>query len=184
MESPCAPGASPLAARLPGRSGSPSCPPAHAASTAQAAGTARAVAARKAAPALSIGTSATSYAFSSMVRLTVSMGRTHGNRAVSVYAAPAGLRQWLWHRGRVSFAGKLRVYFRLTRTTRFTVVCGGDARDAPVRVSRTLNAVARVAEGLSGCYRKARAGAITYYVFHASRMLVLHATWLFLVVVK
>ena len=153
--------------------------PARAASVARAVSTASAAsgaAARKVAPALSIRTSATSYAYSTRVRLTVTLGRTHANRRVSIYAAPFGLRRWLWHSGKVNAAGRLQVYFRLTRTTKFTAVFGGDARDAPARVSRTLNAVAIVTEALSGYFRKTRVHGITYYVFRASKTLVLHAT--------
>ncbi len=135
-----------------------------------------AVVTRKAAPSLSIRTSATTYAYSSRVWLTVSLGRTWANRMVAIYATPVGVRGWLWHRGRVNSAGKLRVYFRLTRTTTFTVVFGGDAHDAPVRVSRTVQALARVANGFSGYYARTRVGGITYYVFHARKMLVLRAT--------
>ena len=109
-----------------------------------------AVVARKAAPSLSIRTSATTYAYSSRVWLTVSLGRTRANRMVAIYAAPAGVRGWLWHRGKVNSAGTLRVYFRLTRTTTFTVVFRGDAHDAPARVSRTVQALARVADAFSG----------------------------------
>ena len=131
--------------------------------------------ARKAAPSLSIRTSATTYVYSSRVRLTVSLGRTRANRVVAIYAAPVGVRRWLWHRGKVNSAGKLRVYFRLTRTTTFTVVFGGDAHDAPARVTRTVQALARVADGFSGYYARTRVGGTTYYVFHAKKMLVLRA---------
>jgi hypothetical protein len=135
-----------------------------------------AVAAREGAPALSITASAATYAYASRVWLTVSLGRTRANRMVSIYATPVGLRGWLWHRGKVNSAGRLRVYFRLTRTTTFTVVFRGDAHDARARASRTVRALARVADGLSGFYAQTRAGGITYYAFHASRKLVLHAT--------
>jgi hypothetical protein len=153
--------------------------PARAVSAARAVSTASAVSgavARKAVPALSIGTSATTYAYSSRVWLTVRLGRTRANRRVSIYAAPVGARHWLWHKGKVNAAGQLRVEFRLTRTTTFTAIFGGDARDAPARASRTVNAVARVAEALSGYSGKTRARGITYYVFRSRRMLVLHAT--------
>lgn len=135
-----------------------------------------ALVARKAAPALSIRTSATTYAYASRVWLTVSLGRTRADRAVAIYAAPVGVRGWLWHRGKVNSAGQLRVYFRLTRTTTFTVVFGGDARDAPARASRTVQALARVADAISGYYARTRVGDTTYYLFHASKQLVLHAT--------
>jgi hypothetical protein len=137
---------------------------------------AAAVSARKRAPALSISTNARTYAYSTLVRLNVRLGRTRPNRRVSIYAAPVGLRRWVWYSGKVTSAGKLHRYFRLTRTTTFTVVFGGDARDAPARASRTLNAVARVANAVSGYYKKTRAGHITYYVFRSRRMLVLRAT--------
>jgi hypothetical protein len=140
------------------------------------AGAISAATAAKAAPALSIGTSATAYGYSSQVRLTVSLGRTYANRRVSVYAAPAGLRPRLWRSGKVSAAGHLRGYFLLTRTTTFTAVFGGDARDAPARASRTLYAAAHVANGLGGYDKKIRARGITYYVFRSSRMLILHST--------
>ena len=120
-------------------------------------------------------TSATTYVYASRVWLTVSLGSTRANRTVAIYAAPVGVREWLWHRGKVNSAGKLRAYFRLTRTTTFTVVFGGDARDAPARASRTVQALARVADGISGYYAKTRVGGTTYYVFHASKLLVLHA---------
>jgi hypothetical protein len=135
-----------------------------------------AVVARKAPPTLSIRTSATTYPYSSRVWLTVTLGRTRANRMVAIYAAPVGVRNWLWHRGEVNSAGQLRVFFRLTRTTTFTVVFGGDARDAPARASRTVQAYARVVNGVSGFYALARVGGITYYVFRAKRMLVLRAT--------
>jgi hypothetical protein len=134
-----------------------------------------AVVARRAAPTLSIRTSATTYAYASRVWLTVSLGRTRANRTVAIYAAPVGVRDWLWHRGKVNSAGKLRVYFRLTRTTTFTVVFGGDAHDAPARASRTVQALARVADGISGYYARTRVAGTIYYVFHASKLLVLHA---------
>jgi hypothetical protein len=135
-----------------------------------------AVVARKAPTALSIRASATTYPYSSRVWLTVTLGRTRVNRMVAIYATPVGVRNWLWHRGRVNSAGQLRVYFRLTRTTTFTVVFGGDGRDAPARASRTVQAYARVANGVSGYYARARVGGITYYVFRANKMLVLRAT--------
>jgi hypothetical protein len=134
-----------------------------------------AVVARRAAPTLSIRTSATTYAYASRVWLTVSLGRTRENRAVAIYAAPVGVHEWLWHRGKVNSAGKLRVYFRLTRTTTFTVVFDGDARDAPARASRTVQALARVADGISGYYARTRVGGTIYYVFHARKLLFLHA---------
>ena len=131
--------------------------------------------AHKPAPSLSIRTSAATYPYASRVWLTVSLGRTRANRMVAIYATPVGIRNWLWHRGKVNRAGQLRVYFRLTRTTTFTVVFGGDAHDAPARVSRTVQAFARVADAISGYYARTRVGRTTYYVFHANRMLVLHA---------
>ena len=135
-----------------------------------------AAAVRKRAPALSIRTSSTSYAYSSRVWLTVRLGRTHANRMVSIYAAPVGVRDWRWRSGKVNSAGRLRVLFRLTRTTTFTVVFRGDPRDAPARASRTVYALARVADAVSGYYANTRVGGVTYYVFHANRLLVLHAT--------
>ncbi len=100
-------------------------------------------------------------------------GRTGRSRSTP---RPSGCGDWLWRSGKVNSAGKLGVYFRLTRTTRFTVAFGGDARDAPARVSRTVHALAGVADGISGYYKKATVGGIAYYVFHASKMLVLRAT--------
>jgi hypothetical protein len=135
-----------------------------------------AVVTRTARPALSIWTSAGTYYYSSRVWLIVTLGRTWANRTVAIYAAPVGVRAWLWRSGKVNRAGKMWVLFRLTRTTTFTAVFRGDARDAPARTSRTLQAFARVAAGLSGYSATTRIGGIPYYVFHANRTLVLRAT--------
>ena len=66
--------------------------------------------------------------------------------------------------------------FRLTLTTKFSVVYNGDARDAPARATRTVNAMAGVADAISGYSKKTKIAGITYYVFHPNNMLVLHAT--------
>jgi hypothetical protein len=174
-----------LGCALAGALGFVALPPAtaHAASTAPGASTASAgssvaasATARKAAPALSISTSSTTYSYASLVRLTVRLGKTYANRRVLIYVAPVGLRSWLWRSGRVNSGGRLPVYFRVTRTTTFTVAFRGDARDAPARVSRTVNVMAHVAEALRGYHAKTRVGGITYYVFRARKLLVLQAT--------
>jgi hypothetical protein len=142
----------------------------------RSAGAADAAAAAKARPRLSIVSSATTDVYASRVILTITLGRTYANRTVSIYAAPVHLKRWLWHSGKVNSAGTLRVLFRLTRTTTFTVVFGGDARDAPARASSTVDVMARAADRLTGYYKKTTVSGITYYVFHARAMLVLHAT--------
>ena len=79
-------------------------------------------------------------------------------------------------RRRVNSAGRLQKAFGLRRTTTFTVVYTGDARDAPARASLTLQTAAAVADALSGYYKKTRIGGITYYVFHSGATMVLRAT--------
>jgi len=128
------------------------------------------------APALSIAASVTTSAYSSRVWLTVTLGTTQENRMVSIYAKPVGMPEWLWHSGAVNSAGRLRVYFRLMRTTTFTAVFSGDPDDAPAQASRTVDALARVADRVSGYNAKTRVGGIPYYVFRHGSLLVLHAT--------
>jgi hypothetical protein len=152
--------------------------------TAQAAGTAHtvtartavaAVAARKTRPTLTISTRASTFAYARRSVMTITLGRTRANRTVLIYAAPVGHKRWLWGGGRVNSAGKLRKAFGLRRTTTFTVVYRGDARDAPAMASLTLQAVAGVADGLSGYDKKTKVGGITYYVFRGGHTMVLHA---------
>jgi hypothetical protein len=137
---------------------------------------AAAVAAPKARTALSISTTATTYDYSTMVVLNITLGRTQANRTVLIYASLVGLKLRLWTTCKVDSTGKLQRVFRLTRTSTFTVVYKGDARDAPATASRTVNAVARVADAISGSAKKTTIRGTTYYVFHTSNMLVLHAT--------
>jgi hypothetical protein len=171
-----------LGCALAGALGFLALPPAaaHAAATVSAgsavAAEGAAPAARKARPTLSVSTSATTYAYSSRVILNITLGRTQANRTVLIYVTPAGRKRWLWSIGKVNAAGKLQRMFRLIKTTTFTVVYRGDARDAPAMAARTVNAVARVADGISGYRKKTRIRGITYYVYHANNTLVLHAT--------
>ena len=125
---------------------------------------------------LTISTSARTYAYASRGTMTITLGRTQANRTVLIYAAPVGHKHWLWSGGKVNSAGRLRRAFGLRRTTKFTVVYRGDARDAPAITGVTLQAAAGVADGLSGYLRKTRVGGITYYVFRGSSTMVLHAT--------
>jgi hypothetical protein len=143
---------------------------------AAAGGAAAGGAARKARPALSISTGAATYPFNALVALTVTLGPTYSNRTVGIYAAPVDWRRWLWRAGQVNSAGKLRLMFRITRTTTFTVAFAGDARDAAASTSLTVNALAGVADAISGYDKKTEVGHLAYYVFKGSGLLVLHAT--------
>ncbi|HVT71316.1 MAG TPA: hypothetical protein VHF26_26455 [Trebonia sp.] len=144
--------------------------------SAASAGTTGRQAPSKAPTALSITSRATAYRYGDIVRLTVKLGPASADRAVSVYATPAGEPRMLIETGRVSAAGTLDPEYRLTRTTTFTAVFRGDGRHAPATATRTVRTAASVAVRVAGYFRQTRIGRLPYYVFRASGTLTLHAT--------
>lgn len=127
-------------------------------------------------PGLSISTLAGGYPYGDKVKLTVTLGKTAGSRVVLVYAQPSGRPRTLVQRGKVNGKGKLYPAYRITRTTRFTVVYPGDARDSPATASRTVTAAAPVTAAIAGYYQTTKISGVSYRLFRAKSMLTLRAT--------
>jgi hypothetical protein len=130
----------------------------------------------RAKPALSISTPAGGYAYGAKVKLTVTLGKNGTDRAVSVYATPAGGARKLVITAKVGAKGKLYPAYRITRTTRFTVVFAGDAHHGAATASRTVTAAAQVADTISGYGKTTKISGVSYRVYQANGTLTLHAT--------
>jgi hypothetical protein len=131
---------------------------------------------KRAKPTLSISSRVTAYPYASKVAITVTLHAKLAGRVVSIYATPAGEARRLLGTGKVNARGKISTVYRLVRTTTFTAVFAGDARDLPATAHRTLDATARVAIALSGYFRKMKISGLTYDVYHGSGTLTLHST--------
>ena len=142
---------------------------------AESAGPVHAVAAVK--PPISVSSPVTDNPYGAQVTITVTLGRTFASRKVSLYATPAGQARRLVASGNVDARGKWYPVYSLTRTTTFTAVFAGDARDAPNSASRTLHAYARVTDRIGGYYKTSKSGSgIVYDVFHGAGTLTLYST--------
>lgn len=134
-------------------------------------------AALKPKPRLTISAPAQDNRYGSRVKFTVTLSPTAKNRTVSLYASPYGSRaRKLVATAKVSPHGAWHPAYPITKKTTFTVVFGGDARNAANSAHVTLQAHARVAERLSGYFKTATIGGANYRVFHGSGTLTLYAT--------
>lgn len=133
-------------------------------------------AAAKARPGLSISVPAGGYSYGDKVKLTVTLGKTAGSRVVSVYAQPAGGPRTLVQQGKVDGKGKLYPAYRITRTTKFTVVYPGDAKDSPAAASRTVTAAAQVTAAIAGYYQTTKISGVSYRLYRAKSTLTLRST--------
>lgn len=141
----------------------------------------RAVAGAKAGkPQISVSSPATDYPYGAEVTLTVTLRPALAGREVSLYATPDGANhagaRVLVAAGAVDAKGKWFVRYPITRATTFTAVFPGDAHDAAVSASRTLQVYARVTDRLGGDYTTTRIGGVVYDVFHGAGTLTLHST--------
>ena len=129
-------------------------------------------------PQLTIAATATDYQYGAMVTFTVTLGPTASNPEVSLYASPYGAR----NRTLVSTAafrasgGTWHPTATITRETLYTVVYGGDSRDAATSVSIILQAYARVTDQVAGYFKTAKVGGITYDEYHGTGTLTLYSS--------
>ena len=151
-------------------------PPAAAHATALDTAHATAQAISHAKPALSISTAAASYAYGAKVKLTVTLGKNGTDRLVSVYATPAGGKRKLVITGKVNAKGKLYPAYRITKTTKFTVVFPGDKDHASTTASRTVTAAAQVKAAITGSSKTVKISGVSYRVYPANGTLTLRAT--------
>jgi hypothetical protein len=103
-------------------------------------------------PALSVSTSAATYAYDSTVHVTARLGATDTNRAVSIYAQPAGGVRTLVRTGRVTASGTLTASYVAAHSTTFTAVFSGDAKYEARVVTRSVGVHAKVSATISGYY--------------------------------
>jgi hypothetical protein len=147
-----------------------------AAVTVQAPAVAVNVALKRAKPTLAITSRAAAYPYEANVAITVTLHAKLAGRVISIYATPAGEARTRLGTGKVNAKGKISALYWLVRTTTFTAVFAGDARDLPATAQRTVSSVARVATAVGGYFKKMKLSGLTYDVYHSSGTLTLHST--------
>jgi hypothetical protein len=142
-------------------------------------------------PQIAVSAPATDNPYGAEVTLTVTLRPALTDREVSLYATPYGVPNHgvpnhgvpnhgrapkLVAAGPVDAKGKWYVRYSLTRATTFTAVFPGDAHDAAVAASRTLQVYGRVTDRLGGYRGTTRIGGVVYDVFRGAGTLTLHST--------
>ncbi|WP_256341368.1 Ig-like domain repeat protein [Streptomyces sp. TLI_105] len=106
-------------------------------------------------------------AYGTNVTYTASLGWTHRNRVVEIWADPYGPEpKRLLKRGTVDSAGKLSVTTRMTRDTWVTADFAGDTRSGRAHVGSTVYTRAGVTTTLSRHYKWSKIGTIWYQTYH------------------
>lgn len=127
-------------------------------------------------PKLTISAPATSYAYGAKVKFTITLGPTFSDRKVSLLASPYGEKPQTVATGTVDAQGKWYATYSITRKTTFTVFFAGDSHNSPNNAHVVLQAGARVADRITGYFKQAKIGGITYDVFHGNGTLTLYST--------
>ncbi|MGH3278212.1 MAG: hypothetical protein ACRDNW_03650 [Trebonia sp.] len=127
-------------------------------------------------PKLTIGAPTTTYSYGAKVKFTVTLGPTFSDRKVSLTASQYGEKPRLVAAGDVDAKGKWHATYAITRKTTFTVSFAGDAHNSPNNARIVLQAHAKVTDQITGYFKRAKIGGITYDVFHGSGTLTLHST--------
>jgi hypothetical protein len=125
--------------------------------------------------ALSISSTAGTYNYGATVKLTVTLKDRMTGASVSVYATAAGGKRILLTAAKVDSAGNLYPHYVVTRATTFTVVFGGDAKDAANSASRSVLVRSQVTDAIFGYYQTTKISGVTYRVYHADGTLTLRA---------
>ncbi|KUN33423.1 hypothetical protein AQJ30_33745 [Streptomyces longwoodensis] len=120
----------------------------------------------RAATALTVTSSAPSYAYGATATVTAHLGTTYNGRTVSIHATPYGGTKTLVTTGTVDANGNLRATYKVTRNTTFTASFAGDHRYAPATATRAVNGYVKIATALSGSYAGATYSGVSYRVFH------------------
>jgi hypothetical protein len=126
-------------------------------------------------PSLDI-TAKSSYAYGTEVHFTVTLQAKEAGATVKFYATPSGGKAKLVTAAKVSAKGKIYPSYLLTKSTKFTAVFAGDAKDAPKNASRDVAATAKVISSITGYYKTTKISGNTYRVYHSDRTLTLHST--------
>ncbi len=121
----------------------------------------------KVTPALALTASPTAATYRQPVHVTVRLGPTEGNRAVSVYAKTAGAtRPVLLKTGAVNGAGTLTLSYPAAHSATLSAVYAGDKGDTARTVTAVVRVSASVTAKLGGYYASKRVGAVTDRLYH------------------
>jgi hypothetical protein len=126
-------------------------------------------------PSLSIAAKS-SYVYGTRVHPVVTLKAKEAGATVKFYATPAGGQAKLVTTAKVNAKGKIYPSYLLTKSTKFTAVFAGDARDGAKKVSVSVAATAKVISSISGYYKTTKISGSTYRVYHANSTLTLHVT--------
>jgi hypothetical protein len=107
-------------------------------------------------------------AYGSTVTLTATLGSTHSNRVVEIWARPYGQAERLVRKAAVDSTGKVTTAVKLTRNTWVTARYAGDARFAPATQQVNLWTRVGIDTKLGRHYRTAKIGSTTYRYFRKS----------------
>lgn len=117
--------------------------------------------------ALKLTTNATNYSYDAKVTATAHLGTTYTGRTVTIYEEPiGGTSKKTLVTAKVNSSGNLTATYNPTVSTTLGASFGGDAKYAPVTVTRNVYVAARVSLNITGNYTTAKHGSVTYKVFH------------------
>ncbi|MBW6432814.1 hypothetical protein KZ829_03545 [Actinoplanes hulinensis] len=119
-------------------------------------------------PALSLDRNGTTYGYKATATLTATLGKTHTNRTVEIWAENPYLTQ-LIKRATVNSAGKVSVNYVLEYNTTFTVKFTGDAEYAARSVQSRVYTRVSVLLGVSKHYKTRKIGNTKYYHFRTTK---------------
>ncbi|MEV7420281.1 Ig-like domain repeat protein [Streptomyces sp. NPDC089919] len=122
----------------------------------------------RAAATLTLGNNNKTFEYGAQVWFIAHLGPTYKNRTVELWADPFGgdKPNKLMHRALVDARGNIGVRLTMTRDTTVVASFAGDARYAPKKVTITALAKVKVATSLSGHYKTAAIGGVSYRWFH------------------
>jgi len=123
-----------------------------------------AVAVSRAATSLKLNRNKSLHAYNKNVSFTATLGKTHKNRVVELWADPFGADKpkKLVKKAEVNSKGNLSVTVTMKRDTTVTAVFAGDGRYAPKTVKSTAYAKVKVSTKLSKHYKTAKIGKTSY----------------------
>ncbi|HTR91559.1 MAG TPA: hypothetical protein VMI73_07450 [Trebonia sp.] len=127
-------------------------------------------------PALTLIPASCTVGYKSVVHLTATLGATHGNRTVTIYAQVNGGKKKVIATGKVNSKGQLSVAWTALQSSTFSVTFAGDADDAAVTASATASVRAQVTQTLSGQYGTKKSGGTTYRLYHRTGKVTVAAT--------
>jgi hypothetical protein len=131
-------------------------------------------------PKLTLTPAGSTVGYQSVVQLTATLGATHGNRSLTIYAqvngGGKGGQVKVIASGKVNGKGQLSVAWTALRSSTFLVKFAGDADDAAVSAAAAASVRAQVTETLSGQYGTRKSGGTTYRLYHRAGKVTVVAT--------